>query len=294
MKILSHQDFSVLQNADPSIVAGGQLFALVDHAGIPGLAKQLSKMRVQWLSLFEGSRDEGALEVAPLLFPIDADQNSFQRKALLRWIGERGTFTSSMLFLVSPLSMPELARRLALRLDASLPDEMEIVLRFFDTRVFEQLLIVLSDEQRDCFLNVAHCWWFVDRRGALQYVSATFAETGGCDVPLVLSTKQEAALLDASEPDQVAQLLRTFVPNEYAELVAGQAYDFIIKHMRAARAFGVASTHDHALYCSLALLEGEDFSEREKWSAALEKFGRGTSLSDAIESAGSYDECEIR
>lgn len=286
MKILTQQDFAILQNTDPSVATDGQLFALIDHAGMPGLAKQLSKMGVQWLSLLDGSRDDGALEVAPLLFPIETDQESFRRKALLRWIGERGTFTSSMLFLVSPLSMADLARKLALRLEASLSGEMEIVLRFFDTRVFERLIAVLSDEQRHAFLGVADRWWFVDRRGELQHVSAAASPSSECDDPLVLTTMQEAALLDASEPDQVAELLRTVVPHEYDALDLAGRYDFIVRHMAAGRNYGIESTQDYALYCSLVLLYKEDFPSQPNWAAALSKLKAGTcSLTEAIEQA---------
>lgn len=285
--------YQQILNLGADFPSGGSehtLYALVDHAGVPGLCAQLKRTGTEWISLFHGSRDEGALEVAPILFSIGGAQSSFRQNALVKWICTNGSYSSSLIFLVSPLAIGDLSRRLALRLDAQLPESMDIVLRYFDARIFESLLTVLSDEQTIDFLSPAHRWWYVDRKADLQPVNSAFAANEGRCIPLVFTEPQEDALLDASEPDQVAQLLRSFVPSEYAELAAGQQYDFIIKHMRTARVFGVASTHDHALYCSLALLEGEDFSGRAKWSAALEKFGKGTSLSDAIESAESHDE----
>lgn len=267
-----------------------KLYALVDHSGVPGLCAQLKRTGTEWISLFQGSRDEGALEVAPILFPIDVTQSSFRQNALVKWVCKNGSYSSSLIFLVSPLAIAELSRRLAQRLDAQLPDNMDIVLRYFDARIFESLLTVLSDDQKLDFLSPAHRWWYVDRKAELQSVDSTFAANDGRYIPLVFTEPQEDALLDASEPDQVAQLLRTFVPNEYSALREGNEYDFIVRHMRSARAFGVVSTHDHARYCSLALLEGEDFSERAKWSAALKQLAKGTSLSDAIESAEGNDE----
>lgn len=281
--MLTPDDFAALQQANSSDTANSSLFALVDHAGIPGLAKELTAMRVHWISLFAGSRDEGALQVAPLLFPVDADQNSPRRKALLRRLGQGGTFTSCIAFLLSPLPLPELARRLALRLDARLPDDMEIVLRFFDTRVFEQLMLVLSGEQQRAFLGVAQCWWYVDRRGALQYVEAEFIESDESYQSLSLSTLQEAALLDASEPDQVAELLRNVVPREYEALEHEEQYDFIVRNADAGRIYGIESVQDLALYCSLALLYKEDFTTQTKWAKALGEVKAGScSLAEAI------------
>lgn len=50
--------------------AGHALYALVDHGAIADPTKRLTRFGVSWTSLFEGSRDEGALEVAPILVPL--------------------------------------------------------------------------------------------------------------------------------------------------------------------------------------------------------------------------------
>lgn len=284
MTMITHQLITNLPCADPSIELDGQLYALVDHGGMPGLVKQLDRTNAQWISLFAGSRDEGALEVAPLLILIDANQDPFQRQAMLNWIGEHGTFASSLLFMVSPLPMVELARRLALRLDATLPDNMEIVLRYFDSRVFEQLVAVLSDEQKRAFLNVANRWWFVDRRGEVQAVDANFSEVESHEIPLYLSAQQEGAMLDASEPDQVAAFLRPVVPVEYANLPPELRYDFIVRHMGAARLLGIQATHELALYCVMPLLHGEQFATQAPWPAVLGEVQSGKrSLTLAVE-----------
>lgn len=284
MTMITHQDITNLPYADPSLELDGQLYALVDHGGMPGLVKQLDRTNAQWISLFAGSRDEGALEVAPLLILIDANQAPFQRQAMLNWLCEHGTFASSLLFMVSPLPMAELARRLALRLDATLPDNMDIVLRYFDARIFEQLVAVLSDEQKRAFLNVAHRWWFVDRRGEIQAVDAAFSGVETHEIPLDLMVQQEGAMLDASEPDQVAAFLRPVVPVEYANLAPNLRYDFIVRHMGAARRLGIQATHELALYCVMPLLHGEHFATQTPWPAVLGEVQSGKrSLTQAVE-----------
>jgi hypothetical protein len=260
--------------SDPA--SGVFLYGLVDHGGMPGLAKKLDQANIEWVSLFAGSKEENALSVAPLLFRIDTDGSGVQHRALLNWVGENGAYTSSLLLLASPLSMHELAHRLTRRLDGVLPEDIEIMLRFFDPRIFEQLMQVLSAEQKQAFLSVAHRWWFADRRGKLQDVAAIFSEADIHEIPLMLTVAQENALLDASEPDQVAELLLSGVPDEYLALQPPQRHDFILRHVASARLLGITATHELALYCALALLHGEQFATQENWQSGLQGVLAGT------------------
>lgn len=260
------------------------LYGLADHAGMPGLAQKLNLTHAQWSSLFDGSQEGKTLSVAPLLFEIECDQHGVTNRSLVHWLGEQGTYSSSLLLLVSPLPLQELVRRLALRLDAVLPDEMDITLRYFDPRVFEQLVQTFSTEQQLTFLSPAQRWWFVDRRGDLQAVAAKFSETDCFETPLKLNAAQESALIDASEPDQIASLLHSTVPDEYANVPRPARYDFILRHTAAARLLGVQATHELALYCTLALLHGENFANLKPWHSELQRVQTGElSLSQAVE-----------
>lgn len=263
---------SIYQACSPSCGAatGRFLYGLIDHAGLPGLAAKLTESASEWVSLFD-SQNADILSVAPLLFRIRTDQEDIQQRRLVRWIVQQGTYTSSIVLMASPLSLQALARRLTARLDAILPENMDILMRFFDPRVFEQLMLVLSPEQKQAFLGAAQHWWFVDRRGQLQEVAAAFSEADTLTVPLVLSVAQEGALIDASEPDQVAQLLQSGAPDDYQTLPPPERHDFIVRHAEAARLVGIAATHELALYCVLALLHGEQFASQDKWQAALQE-----------------------
>ena len=284
MKMITHHEIVNLVHTTSSAESDGKLYALVDHGGMPGLVKQLDRASVTWISLFSGSRDEGALKVAPLLILMDFNHGQAQLEKLSRWICEHGAFSSSVLFLASPLRMEDLSRRLATRLDATLPDNMDVVLRYFDARVFEQLMLVLSTEQKRAFLNVANRWWFINRRGELEVVDAAFSGTNTSEIPLSLSAYQEGALIDASEPDQVAAILQPAVPVQYASLAPELRYDFIVRQIVAARLLGIRATHELALYCSMALLHGEEFAEQDPWAASLDKIKKGMrSLTQALE-----------
>lgn len=246
------------------------LYGVIDHAGLPGLGARLTDSASEWMSLFE-SEDPDILSVAPLLFRIGTGQDGTQQRRLLRWLVQQGTYASSIVLMASPLALQPLAHRLTARLDAVLPENMEILLRFFDPRVLEQLMVVLSTEQKQAFLSVAEHWWFVDRRGHLKEVAATFCAVDDFIVPLPLSTVQESALLDASEPDQVAQLLQSGAPIDFETLRPGERYDFLLRHMAAARQFGIQATHELSLYCALAMLHGEHFAAGKNWQAALQE-----------------------
>jgi len=250
------------------------VYGLADHGGMPGLHAQLSRSSIAWRSLFEGSREENALAVAPLLFSL-TDAWHGRHRQLLDWIAAHGTYTSSLLMLASPLAIDDVAARLARRLDAALSEDMNVMLRFFDPRVFEALTGVLDPAQREAFLGVADHWWYFDRRGALVAQPARCDAQDGHVAPLRLTVAQEFALLAASEPDQVAEQLQSMVPEPWRDVPLPRRIGFLQRHIGAANALGLRATRDLALYCAAALLEGEDFAGTPKWRPLLAQVQRG-------------------
>ncbi len=273
--MLNFGDIHDLHHYAADSSAASFLYGLVDHAGMPGLAKKLVESTASWVSLLSASRDESTLQVAPILFRIDLAQESFSYRRLIDWVCEHGTYTSSMLFIASPLSIQELSQRLNLRLDAMLPDNMDVTLRYFDPRVFEQLMRSFTAEQKRKFLSVAHCWWFVDRRGSLQKAESVFCEDDSYVAPLSLSIGQEAELIDASEPDQVAHLVSAIAPEAYRAIPLHLQYDFILRQIDDARRISIQSTPDLAMYCVQALLHGENFASLGNWQRALQDVRSG-------------------
>ena len=216
-----------------------RFYALINHGGMPGLVQQLTQTKHDWRNLFQGSTEENAMSVAPIVLPLERNPTSGTGQRMLKWIAEHGTYSSSVLLLASPLGMEALARRLASRLDAVLPGNINVMLRYFDTRVFAELMAVLDAAQKAAFLSPASQWWYVDRRGALQSVPATFASHDPWTAPVALDMAQQNSLIDASEPDQIAELLQSSVPDEYGQLPRQDRYDFIVRHSQAAQGFGI-------------------------------------------------------
>lgn len=258
------------------------LYCLADHAGMPGLLGELDSAKLSWVSLFEGSSERNALQVAPLLFALNEEANK-QHSHFLRWLSEHGTYTSSMLLLSSPLNTADLQRRLTLRLNARVSGQMDVMLRYFDPRTFEGLLSVLTPHERADFLNVADCWWYFDRSGREVVWPASSESVERFSSPLVLSEAQEFGMLDASEPDQVAQQLTTMMPDHYRRIALPQRHAFLSRHMAEAKTAGIVSTNELVLYCGLALLYGEEFARQPAWQLVLERVRSGRiKFSDAV------------
>lgn len=284
---LNYENVMSLACQDADDGAGLTLYALVDHGAIADLTKRLNRFGVSWTSLFEGSRDQGALEVAPILVPLHQHGQALASRSAVNWLCEQGRFTSSLLFLLSPLDTPTLARRLALRLDATLPDNLDIVLRYFDTRIFDALMTVFDEPQQAAFLAVAKTWSSVGRSGTIQTYAASFQEDDSETLPIEFSPAQEKALIELSEPDQVAMLLRSVVPAEYEQIAPVMRFDFLKRHMAAARGYGIGSVQEQALFCSLILTEGEHFAVAPKWLQALTDVAASRmTLFDAVNQVG--------
>lgn len=256
------------------------LYCLADHAGMPGLPEVLLQAGTQYASLFAGSKEENAVSVAPLLFSL---KDAERKRLLLEWIARHGTFSSSMLMLASPMDIPSLTARLAARLDVTISDEMNVMFRFFDPRVFEAMLQIFSEERKAAFLGIAASWWYVDRSGQMVCVPSAFRDADDIDDLQTLSSDEEFAFVDASAPDQIAQLVATMLPEQYGSLHAARRFSFIQQHSAAATALDIHSIHDVAMYCGLVLLHGEGFADRPEWTAILASVKTGkVTLMDAV------------
>jgi hypothetical protein len=146
---------------------------------------------------------------------------------------------------------------------------MKAMLRFFDPRIFEGLMDVLSPEQLTAFLAPAEKWWYVDRAGKLVSVEAKFNYVDESAVPLELSAKQEFDLIDASDPDRVLASLRENVPDLIQKQPLSAQYEFVAKNLQAARSAGLTSFSDLVLYNIVVLKKGLDFIRSATWLSLL-------------------------
>jgi hypothetical protein len=289
VNVNSYLDFRAVAEEQLAANPNSNLYFLLDHAGMPGLHRKLAGGSAEWTSLFENTKEDNALSVAPILVLIGGNGKLSLPRLLFEWIGEHGTYTSSVIMLASILSIRPMATRLATRLDVRLSENMDGMLRFFDPRIFEQLIHVLSPEQAHVFFSPAEKWWYVDRAGKLCSIHTEFDVDEKFEAPLELSDAQEFQLLDGSEPDQVLALLRENAPNLMSRLSFSDQYEFptqyefVVRQIRAARTLGLGSAIDFVLYSSAALSYGDDFASSPIWSVLLDEAKlRGLSFSEAV------------
>lgn len=263
------------------------LYFLLDHAGMPGLHRQLRKSSVPWSSLFDGSNEANALQVAPFLVHVGSEGRLRMFRDLFKWIGEYGTYSSSVVMLTSPLDMATLRSRLAARLDARLSENMDAMLRFFDPRVLESLLRILSAEQARTFFSPAEVWRYVDRTGKLVSVTTAFDARDDFVAPLVLDQQQEFSLLDACEIDQVLDLLRQNTPALMLKLSPADQPLFVDRAIGRARQRGIDSVFKFSLYTAICLSHGEAFMNGPERANFLDELRRDDL--DPAETLGMFD-----
>ena len=259
---LDLQDFAESSVAENS----ANLYFLLDHGGLPGLHRQLSKTSTSWVSLFEGTTEAISLAVAPILVLAGSDGAVRLPLSICKWISENGTYSSSVMMLSSPLEIGQLRDRLKTRLNVCLSEGMDAMLRFFDPRVFESLIGVLDAEQAMVFLSVAQKWWYVDRSGTIKSVDSTFNDVASADEVLNLSASQEFALADSCEPDQVLKGLRENSTSALENLDLARQYEFVVSNINEAKSVGLRSLNDLILYNVAVLTVGRPPANESQWS----------------------------
>ena len=263
------------------------VFFLLDHAGMPGLHRQLRKSSVQWSSLFDGSNEANALQVAPFLVLAGSGGRLCMFRDLFKWIGEHGTYSSSIVMVTSPLDMAPLRYRLAARLDARLSENMDAMLRFFDPRVLESLFSILSPDQAHTFFSPADDWRYVDRAGKLVTVTTPFDSEDKFIAPLVLSAQQEFALIEACAVDQVLALLRQNMPQLMAALPLSEQSTFVGRAIHTVRARGIDSIYKFSLYAAVCMSQGEAFANGPQGMCFLDQLKQDDF--DSPEKLGMFD-----
>lgn len=263
-----------------SAAQGTRLYALVDHAGAPGLLDRLhERPQTHWLNVFTASREGASLDAAPLLLDLE----TISQKPWLQWLHFACGESTSLALLHSSLELPDLAECLKRRLDVLLPDAVPALLRYFDTRIIESLLQVLETEQRKKFFGITACWQWLDRAGELRHHPVEQLPDDSWPSPWKLDEKQQNAMIDAAEADAVMQQMQ----NHGMELCAGRSRASLHALARSciaqAAQFGIEGIPARTLFSLLALQIGTGFHEQAEWAALLARVRRREiSFEDAI------------
>jgi len=229
------------------------IFFLLDHGGLPGLSQQLQHCSTEWASLFARTQEAGALAVAPILVLAASSGEIRLSRLVFNWLKRHGSYSSSLMLLVSPLNLTPLVGRLGTRLHINLEGGVEAMLRYFDPRVFESLLGTMTPEQTEHFLGVASSWCYVDRAGRVVQTKAKFIETELTSTSLSLSQTQEDLLLEASEIDQILSSMRSSAPDIFLEIPYASQFSFVVESVSEARKEKLESRLQMSLYTLIRL-----------------------------------------
>lgn len=212
---------------------------------------------------------------------VSSDQG---RMRSLRRLCDDGCYGSALHLIESDLSLPALADELTTLCEALLPDDYEVLLRYFDTRVLAVLTQVMTPQQSVQFFSCARRWQYADRLGKWVQVDVGDArvETAASS-HLVLSAAQQNALIQAGEADAVIDLLLRNKIEPLLDMPFPERHPTICRLIETAAGWGLSATADLAAYCSLALLRGVRFDKVEPWSSQLALVKRGDlKFSDAL------------
>lgn len=267
MTLIDQAVFDVAWRSSDAPSGSERVFALVDHAGCSGLLARLSQSpSLRWISLFQDSTESNAIEVAPILVDLGGvDLPALGAKRMLAWLSQACKASNAVLVLRSTWALEELATALKRRLDALLPDDMPVLLRYFDTRVFVSLMQTLDAPQKAAFCCIASQWWWLDRGGRLCEMSTLHHAEDALYGSITFSDAQQAQLIDSCEADAVAQEVVRTAPDLCSGLSHGQLHELVSDCLLAAHGHGITSLPMQSLFCMVALEHGVGFHEQTPW-----------------------------
>lgn len=214
------------------------------------------------MSLFDRTKEESVLAVAPILLLAANGGKIRLSRLVFDWLRQHGTYSSSVMILVSPFDLAYLASQLGARLHITLAGGVEAMLRFFDPRVFESLLDILTQEQVEDFLGVVSSWYYVDRTGRIAQAREKYREVKVLSKSISLSQEQENLLLESSEIDQILASLRSSVPDRFLEIPCESQYEFVLESVIEARKERLGSVLQMSLYAMIRLFGVHEMPRR--------------------------------
>lgn len=244
------------------------LYALVDHAGAPGLVNRLHDYpTTPWANLFSGSREELAIEAAPLLLTLPAPL----KICWLPWLHTACRESTSLTLLYSRADAQILVNGLKKRLDVMLPDNVPAMLRYFDTRILESLLQILEPEQRASFLGIASRWIWLDRAGNLQNLEAVPTPEDQWPSPFLFSEQQQNSMIDAAEADVLVQQMLMHGRDLCEAYSRADLHALTSNALNSAKEVGIEGMASQTLFGLACLQLGLDFMQTPDWMEALER-----------------------
>lgn len=264
---------------------GIRYYALIDAAQLERFSQTMHWRNNSILSrvaLFGEQIAPDRYDASPHLIEL-AGPDSY--RSLVSQFARRNVSHGVITCLVSPLEAVELAARLKRRLDVTLPDEVECINRFFDGRISPHLHACLGDEQRSAFFSVAAQWLVVGHDHTWLSLDCQFANQDPFSGPLLISSRQEAYLIDHCYPYALIEHFERTDADLLDSVPAEQRYRFFKEAIEAAQRSGIDRSSDITLFCTLSMTRGSAFHEQTPWPERLGAVRAGTTtLQEVVKS----------
>ncbi|TCS39214.1 uncharacterized protein DUF4123 [Paucimonas lemoignei] len=261
---MTHLDSSTEISAQTS--AGG-IFLLIDAAQYPGVWRilQYRFRRLPWVSL---AFDNQATS-APILVHAATNQTR-----TLAWFLEHTKDMHCLSWIESPLSLSDLADHLRKLMRVEANDGASYDIRYYDTRILSAWYQMLDASQEACVLGPITSWTYLDRDGMPCTLFGQANPEIRVTAMLKLTADQEKRLLAAALPDIVLEQLEQNGNADLAAMPRAQRYAFVADQVnKATSQYGIVSTQELVLFCSLALGIGRNFDKLLPVAQVLRKFG---------------------
>jgi hypothetical protein len=228
-----------------------RLYALLDGGQLEGLPYKRKSMAPDAFGALFGVLGKTDLETAGgwLLEISKEDPKRWE------WTCLEALRQPAVLWLQSPLRFPDLQVLLATRIEVKLTRGPEVYLRYYDPRIFTNLVDLMHPSQAP-FLAMAPRWFWLDhscQRCVLE-VPLDLEAARRIDPPLVLDQEQEKILLEGSLPYEVMAILHSEAPEVLEAIPRNARYDLLRQGVEGARAQGAHRLSDLVGFC-LAFLD---------------------------------------
>lgn len=270
-------DFStfMVTRLQQSTINAHYRYLLIDTSAVESAATSLPLLKcLPSLDVLAESEVDWKETASPVLIQLPEQAITDAQCNQWAFFFEQWRWANAFIYIETHHPFKTVSLALAKRLYVQLSDAQEMLLRYFDTRIFTSLLNVLTPDQKKSFLGVADAWHYPNRDGvcvslvindnnALPRKRDTFQSA------FELSAQQEFKMLEASETDTMVDLLLSHQETALNTMNPFQQYTTIDALLRAAKTYAIKDIHDQSVFCLLGLGLGTDFYAQDPWASGL-------------------------
>ncbi len=235
------------------------LYALVDGGQIENIPTRLARMAPQnaW-PLFGPLGNKDLEPVGGWLVHLGTNPPT----TCMDWLCQEAMTHPTVMWFQSPLDHHDMLSLLAPRLNAKLEERgIQAVLRYYDPRIFTNLVEVLKPEQTP-YLSMAPRWYWFDhalKRRILE-MPVDVEAARRFEHPITFDPAQEKALIDKSIPYEMMAIFEQEEPEPLEAVPRNERYGLMKQGVDKAIAKGHRGLHDMFLACveTLSARQGQN------------------------------------